>query len=93
MIHTRTTGRLLPPGGTFQAVVAGKPTGLAGCACTASCRRASTCLRADQRLQLRWDHSYGRNVGHCRAFVLREDAAGVNSGTNPPFAGVASPTR
>ncbi len=43
---TTTTNHILPPGGPFQAVVDGKPTGLAGCTRYQDCTTADRCLRA-----------------------------------------------
>lgn len=45
--------RILSPEHQFDAVVNGKPTGLAGCTQTADCERAVHCLRADPRLPYR----------------------------------------
>ena len=50
-----TQNRILPAGSQFQAIVNGKPTGLAGCKQSACCPFAGECLRADERLAYRAD--------------------------------------
>jgi hypothetical protein len=44
------TNTITSPG---EAIVNGKPTGLSGCARSAECPAADTCLRADARLVYR----------------------------------------
>lgn len=70
LITIPTGNRLLPAGGSFQAIVDGKPTGLAGCKRTAECSRAPRCLRADERLKYRADLSPSQTTEACRAFIL-----------------------
>lgn len=60
--------RVLPPGGQFQAIVNGHPTGLAGCLSASRCPRASQCLRADDRLSYRAD--FPPPPADCGAFIL-----------------------
>ena len=50
-----TQNRILPAGSQFQAIVNGKPTGLAGCKQSVGCPFAGECLRADERLAYRAD--------------------------------------
>lgn len=62
------TNRILPPGSQFNAIINGKPTGLAGCDQAAECPRAASCIRADARLPYRAVMSLPR-TGECRAFI------------------------
>lgn len=52
----------------YGAIVDGKQTGLAGCACSASCPRAASCLRADQALAMRAE-PYRDGAGRCTVFI------------------------
>lgn len=67
---TTTKNHILPPGGPFQAVVDGKPTGLAGCTRYQDCTTADRCLRADHRLTYRADLAPGIPTIECHAFVI-----------------------
>lgn len=60
---------ILPPGSQFQAIIDGKPTGLAGCIRAAECTRAMACIRADDRLRYRADLAPHQPVTVCRAFI------------------------
>ena len=61
--------KILPPGSQFQAIIDGKPTGLAGCSRAAECTRAPACIRADDRLRYRADLAPCQPVTACRAFI------------------------
>lgn len=63
-----TTNRILPPGSQFNAIVNGKPTGLAGCT-RAECERTHTCLRADAGLPTRCDLCPGTPTAQCALFI------------------------
>ena len=65
---------ILPPGGSFQAVVDGKATGLAGCSRAAECCHRTVCLRADQRLTSRADLMPGRPITACEFFILTTES-------------------
>jgi hypothetical protein len=56
-------------GSQFNAIVNGKPTGLAGCAQAGSCERAVSCLRANPALPYRAVMMLP-GTGACRAFIL-----------------------
>lgn len=60
------TGRILPAGGSFHAVVDGTPTALAGCNVT-QCERAD-CIRKDSSLTYRARMSVP-SVSECRAYI------------------------
>jgi hypothetical protein len=60
--------RILPKGSQFQAIVNGKPTGLAGCSQSAECDRAVRCLRADLRLTYRAEMR-SPGTGECLMFI------------------------
>ena len=62
------TNRILPAGSQFNAIINGKPTGLAGCTQAAECSRSASCIRADARLPYRAVMSLPR-TGECRAFI------------------------
>lgn len=64
-----TTNHILPPGSQFNAIVDGKPTGLAGCTRTGDCERAARCLRADERLPYRADLCGNLPVAQCDVFI------------------------
>lgn len=64
------TNRILPSSSSFNAVVDGKLTGLAGCKRSAECERAPNCLRADDRLPYRSDMVPGGPVASCGVFIL-----------------------
>ncbi len=59
-------------GSRWNAIVDGKPTGLAGCTQSTDCPRAGHCLRADSRLPYRAAMSLP-GTGECRAFILAKD--------------------
>lgn len=60
---------ILPPGSQFNAVVNGKPTGLAGCTRAAECARSGQCLRSDNRLPTRFDMANGQPTAGCLTFI------------------------
>jgi len=60
--------RILPQGGSFQAVVNGKPTGLAGCTQSGECPKAANCLRADAQLIIRFAMTDGPLM-QCERFI------------------------
>lgn len=64
-----TTNRVLPPGSQFNAIVNGKPTGLAGCTRAAECARAHQCLRADAGLPSRFDLCPSILTAQCVVFI------------------------
>lgn len=72
-----TTNRILPPGSQFNAVVDGKPTGLAGCT-RSDCRRAHACLRADARLPTRFDLANGQPTAKCLTFIPRNSTGAAS---------------
>ena len=60
--------RILPQGSSFQAVVNGKPTGLAGCTQSGECPKAGNCLRAAAQLTFRSAMTDGPLV-NCERFI------------------------
>lgn len=61
-----TTGHILPKTSHFNAVVGGKPTGLAGCARSDECPMRAQCLRASPELPYRADMG---QPGRCGVFI------------------------
>lgn len=64
-----TRNYILPPGSQFNAVVNGKPTGLAGCTRAGECARGPQCLRADAGLLTRFDMANGQPTAGCLNFI------------------------
>jgi hypothetical protein len=64
-----TSNRILPTSSQYNAIVEGRPTGLAGCTQSNGCSRAPQCLRADARLPYRVAMALP-GTGECRAFIL-----------------------
>ena len=62
------TNAVLPAGSQYNALVDGKPTGLAGCNQQFFCPRSERCLRSDARLPYRALMAI-TGVADCQAFI------------------------